>query len=191
MSSLDQARQTQLDNIQAKTGMTLAEIHELIVQSGLTKHAEIRQMLMERLGLGYGDANSLVHFALQTDGQSSAESAGLSTQDVLAEIYSGSKAALRPIHDALMAAIQPFGPFEIVPKKGYVSLRRKKQFAMIGPASKGRVEVGLNVKGLQATNRLEVIPPGGMCQYKVYLTSQAEVDPELLDWIRLAFDSAG
>ena len=31
MSSLDQARQKQLDNIQAKTGMTLAEIRELII----------------------------------------------------------------------------------------------------------------------------------------------------------------
>jgi hypothetical protein len=35
------------------------------------------------------------------------------------------------------------------------------------------------------------MPPGGMCQYKVYLTSPKEVDKELLAWIRLAYDGSG
>jgi len=56
------------------------------------------------------------------------------------------KALLRPIHEKLMAAIEKFGNFEVAPKKGYVSLRRKKQFAMIGPGSTTRVDVGLNMK---------------------------------------------
>jgi hypothetical protein len=110
---------------------------------------------------------------------------------VLDEIYAGPKAPLRPIHDQLLATISQFGPFEIAPKKGYVSLRRKKQFAMIGPATKGRVEVGLNMKGVSATARLIEQPAGGMCQYKVYVTQVDEVDQELFAWIRQAYDSAG
>ncbi len=90
-----------------------------------------------------------------------------------------------------MAAIVQMGPFEIAPKKGYVSLRRKRQFAMIGPAAKTRVEVGLNMKGVQATARLVEMPPGGMCQYKVNVTSVKEVDEELIAWIRQAYGSAG
>ena len=78
-----------------------------------------------------------------------------------------------------------------MPKKGYLSLRRKKQFAMLGPASKGRVEVGLNMKGVQGTERLQEMSPGGMCQYKVFLADPAEVDAELVSWIRQAYDSAG
>ena len=148
-------------------------------------------MLMEHLGLGYGDANSLVHYALATDGQSAAEASGLGIDDVLGEIYTGAKAPLRPIHEAVMQAVASFGPFEVVPKKGYVSLRRKKQFAMLGPASKGRLEVGLNSKGFETSAHLEVQPPGGMCQYKVYLTSAAQVDGELIGWIRQAYESAG
>ncbi len=189
MSSLDQARDTQLKNIEAKTGRTLAQLRTLLTGSGLAKHGELRSFAMEKLGLGYGDANTLVHLALASDGQSAA--AGKSDTDVLAEIYADKKAPLRPIHDALMAATSRFGEFEVAPKKGYVSLRRKKQFAMIGPGSATRVDVGLNMKGVAATDRLLAEKPGGMCQYKVKLTSPSEVDAELVGWIRQAYDAAG
>ena len=191
MSSADQARETQLKNIQAKTGKSLDEVRSLIKKSGLTKHGEIRAMLIERLKLGYGDANSLVHYALRSDGQSAAQAGGLSIQDVLEGIYAGPKAAVRPIHEKVMQAIEKLGEYEIAPKKGYISLRRKKQFAMLAPASKGRFEVGLNMKGVDPTDRLTALPPGGMCQYKVFLTSADEVDKELLGWIKTAYDGSG
>ncbi len=98
---------------------------------------------------------------------------------------------MRPIHEALVEAIDQFGPYEVAPKKGYVSLRRKKQFAMIGPATNTRVELGLNMKGVPATDRLLEQSPGGMCNYKVKLTSAGEVDRDVIGWIRKAFDSAG
>jgi len=191
MSKLDQATETQLKNIQTKTGKSLDELSAIIRQSGLTKHGELRELLQRDLGLGYGDANALVHYALQSDGTRAAQAAGLTTDAVLDGIYSGAKADLRPIHDALMVAIDAFGPFEIAPKKDYVSLRRKKQFAMIGPATKTRVEVGLNMKGLEATERLVAQPAGGMCNYKVKVVEVGEVDAELIAWIRQAYDSVG
>ena len=191
MSSVEQAYQTQLKNIQAKTGKTLDELSAIIRASGLAKHGEIRDMLKRELGLGHGDANTLVHFYLKSAGETAAETKGAASNEVLDDIYSGPKAVLRPIHEQLMVTISQFGPFEVAPKKGYVSLRRKKQFAMIGPASKGRVEVGLNMKGVPATARLIEQPAGGMCQYKVYVTHLAEVDQELFAWIRHAYDSAG
>ena len=70
---------------------------------------------------------------------------------MLDAIYAGPKAAMRPIHDKLMAAIGRFGAFEVAPKKTYVSRRRKKQFAMFGPATNTRFDVGLNLKGASAT----------------------------------------
>jgi hypothetical protein len=191
MDSLDKATETQLKNIQTKTGKTLDELSAIVRQSGLAKHGELREMLQRDLGLGYGDANALVHYALQSDGTRAAQDAGLSAEAVLDGIYAGPKASLRPIHDALMAQIDQFGPFEIAPKKDYVSLRRKKQFAMIGPATKTRVEVGLNMKGIEATQRLVAQPAGGMCNYKVKVVGAEEVDAEMIAWIRQAYDSAG
>lgn len=191
MADIEQAIATQLANIQTRTGKSLEQLTAIIRASGLSKHGEIRDMLKRDLGMGHGDANTLVHHVLKSEGKAGTEPKASSDPDVLNEIYSGAKAALRPIHEALMAQIQPFGDFEIAPKKGYVSLRRKKQFAMIGPATNTRVEVGLNMKGVATTDRLAEMPANSMCQYKVKLTQAKEVDTELLGWIKRAFDSAG
>ena len=188
---IDKALATQLANIEKRTGKSLDALGQLIRKSGLTKHGDIRDMLKRDLGMGHGDANTLVHYALKSDGKSAADAAGQSESEVLAAIYAGPKQSLRPVHDALMAAIGGFGPFEIAPKKGYVSLRRKRQFAMIGPATNTRVEVGLNMKDVPPTPRLQAMPAGGMCQYKVKVTEASEVDRQLIAWVRRAYESAG
>ena len=165
MNSVDKALETQLENIQTRTGKTLDELYSLIRNSGLTKHGEILKMLKRDLGMGHGDANRLALSFLQSASEIAAQAAkGTSADDVVNSLYAGAKAGLLPIHEKLMAAIANIGPFEIAPKKGYVSLRRKKQFAMIGPATKTRVEVGLNMKGVRPTVRLVEMPAGGMCQ---------------------------
>ncbi len=191
MNSVDKATETQLNNIQTRTGKTLAELFALIRESGLTKHGQIREMLKRDLSMGYGDANALAGAFLKSDGQSAAPTAEAAPDDVAAAIYAGAKGELRPIHEKLMAAIAELGSLEIAPKKAYVSLRRKKQFATVGPATRTRVDVGLNMKGVPATERLIELPPGGMCQYRVSLTAINEVDAELLAWVKLAYEGAG
>ncbi len=90
-----------------------------------------------------------------------------------------------------MDEIKVFGEFEVAPKKGYLSLRRKKQFAMIGPATNSKVEIGFNMKGVESTDRLVAVPPGGMCNYKLRLGDASEVDAAVVGWLRQAYDCAG
>lgn len=189
---------TQLRNIQTRTGKSIAELHAAVAASGLAKHGEKRSWLMEQFKLGYGDANTvalLIGKPLPDLGGAAAPAAvaaALAPEgDPLDTIYSGAKAGLRPLHEALMRAIAAFGPFEQAPKKSYISLRRKKQFAMLGPATKDLVELGLNAKLLPPHPRLKALPPGGMCQYSVRLSSAAEVDATLLGWVKAAYDAAG
>lgn len=189
MSSLDKAVQTQIDNIQKKTGKSLDELAAIAKKSGLTKHGELRDMFKQKLGLGHGDANTLVHVVLKSDGTRAAE--GKSLDSVLDEIYTGAKAGFRPIHEKLMKEINKFGELEIAPKKGYVSLRRKKQFAMIGPKTNTRFEVGINAKDFKKNKRLLEQPKGSMCNYIVTLTDAKEVDAELIAWLKSAYEGAG
>lgn len=191
MANPDAAIATQLANIEKRTGKSLAELAALVKSSGLTKHGELVAHLKSTLGMGHGDANTLVHTVLKSDGQSAAAAAGHSGEQVLDGLYEGPKAALRAIHDRLLATIRTFGDFEEAPKKTYVSYRRKKQFAMIGPATKTQVELGLNSKTLSPTARLQELPPGGMCNFKVRLAGPDEIDTELIGWIKAAYDAAG
>ena len=186
MSTVDKALATQLANLEKRSGKTLAQLHALVKKSGLAKHGQVRDMLKQELGMGHGDANLVA--TLYFKAQEPAPAAG---DDPLDAIYAGPKAGLRPIHDKLMASIGKLGDFEVAPKKAYVSLRRKKQFAMVGPGTKTRVDVGLNMKGVPATDRLVALPPGGMCQYRVAVTDPKQVDAELLGWIRQAWEAAG
>jgi hypothetical protein len=191
MSSVEKSLETQLTNIQTKTGRTQDQIYDLVRRSGRARHGEIRDFLKAELSLGFGDANTLANLYLKSGGVSGAAAAEPSPDDAVAQIYAGPKASLLPIHERVMAAISAFGPFETAPKKAYLSLRRKKQFAMVGPATKTRVDIGINLKGVPATSRLVALPPGGMCQYKVGVSSADEVDAELTGWLKQAYDAAG
>jgi hypothetical protein len=189
MVDIDKAVQTQLENIQKKTGKTLEQLFAWLGSTGLAKHGQLRDAAKRDLGLGHGDANTVVTMFMRSTGAATAPAA--TADAAVDDLYAGPKASLRPVHDRVMAAIEAFGSFEVAPKKTYLSLRRKKQFAMVGPATKTQVEIGLNARDLPAGGRLVAQKPGGMCQYKVRIASADEVDAELVGWIEAAYEAAG
>jgi Domain of unknown function (DUF5655)/Domain of unknown function (DUF4287) len=198
MADMNAALLTQLRNIQGKTGKTLAQLAQALAASGAAKHAEKRQWLMDRFKLGYGDANTVVTVIGQGITEVPGDAAGMAAasataagDDPLAAIYTGPKAALLPLHEAVMNLVRGFGEFEEAPKKTYVSLRRKKQFAMVGPATKTALELGINHKSLPEHERLKAMPPGGMCQYTTRISGVGEIDPTLAGWLKAAYDAAG
>jgi hypothetical protein len=191
MADEAKALATMVANIEAKTGKTLAQLGEVLKKSKLTKHGELRTLLMEKFGLGHGQANTIVHLALKSDGASAAAAAGHSADDVLDTIYSGKKAELRPVHDAVLGILKKLGDYEAVPKKDYISYRRKKQFLMVGPKTNTAVELGLFSKTLKAHPRLKAMPAGGMCPFTTRISSAAEVDATVRQWIEQSYNDAG
>lgn len=191
MADSSKAAETMVKNIEARTGKTIAQLAQVIARSGLTKHGEIRSMLMERFDLGHGQANSVVHLALKSDGESAAAARGLSDVGVLDEIYTGKKADLRPVHDKVLEILGALGEYEVAPKKGYVSYRRKKQFVMVGPKTNRAVELGFGAKNLPAHERLKEMPPNSMCRYTTRIGGPAEVDAEVRKWIQMSYEEAG
>lgn len=190
MTTPEEGLKAQVRNIEATYGKSMGEWTELVRAGGKTRHGEIIAMLKSEHGMSHGNANRValvVRDALA--GQPSGEAA---SADPLAGLYDGNKAALRPIHEALMARISTFGnDVEPAPKRGYVSIRRKKQFAMIQPAA-ARVDVGLILKDASPAGRLE--PSGSfnaMFTHRVRVESPEAVDAELVGWLQRAYDDAG
>ncbi|MDG6098180.1 DUF4287 domain-containing protein [Alteromonas sp. ZYF713] len=184
MANPDQAQATQIQNIENATGKSLSELIRLVNSSSLTKHTDVVKMLKADLGLGHGNANLIAHMAKQ------AASPGDTDTPPLDLIYTGNKAHLRPIHEALLEALNTFGAFETAPKKTYISYRRSKQFAMIGPATKTAVEIGINSRSLSEGSRLEKLPPGKMTPFRVRITAPEQIDDELISWLNTAYQES-
>jgi predicted transport protein len=109
--------------------------------------------------------------------------------DLVDSQYSGPKAQLRPIYDKMIEGLKNIGSdIDISPKKAYVSLRSKKQFAIIQPSTKTRVDLGLCLKNTEITDRLEKAGSfNAMVTHRVRLTAVEDVDIELMDWLKTAY----
>jgi hypothetical protein len=186
--SPEQEMQNMIENLREKTGKPLEQWIPVVRKSGLTRHGEIVKLLKEKHGVTHGYANLIAHKALGSDAVSAAEGGA----DLVAEQYAGPKAALKPIYEALAAKVRRFGgDVELAPKKGYVSLRRSKQFGLIQPSTATRLDVGLNLKGVAPSGRLEASGSfNAMCTHRVRVTAAGEVDSELVGWLKQAYDRA-
>lgn len=175
-----------IDNLCKNTGKTLEQWIDLVKKENFTRHGEIMKFLKEKHSLTHGFANLIALKAKGTDA-GSAES----PEHLISKQYEG-KEHLKPVYDKLIAAILTFGKdIEISPKNAWVSLRRKKQFATLQPATKTRFEIGINLKGQDAKGKLEKInAANAMCSHKINVANVADVDKEVLEWLKMAYDNA-
>lgn len=180
MATPEEAMATMIANMPEKTGKPLEDWLGIVAKSGLDKHGKIVAMLKGDHGMGHGFANLVAAKALDSGEE----------VDLVAAQYSGAKADLKPIHDAVVAFAKSLGSdVEIAPKKTSVSLRRKKQFALITPATKTRVDLGLALKGDEPAGRLE--KGDAMCSHRVRLESVEAFDAEVQGWVAEAYSRSG
>jgi len=183
VASLDDQLANQIANIEKATGRSYADWIALIHASGIQKHSEIIAMLKNEHGLTYGNANLLAIKAREA-----AAGGAVSDAALIESHYAGKNATLRPLYDAVVAEVAAFGSdIELDPKKAYVSLRRKKQFATVGPAA-GQLEIGVNLPDTAPTARLK--PTTGMCTHRVRISDVVALDGELVGWLREAYERA-
>ncbi len=186
-SSLDQATATQIANIEKSSGKNLDEWITIINKSGKENHGELVNFLKEKHGFTHGNANTVVHYARQSHA-----GAVENTDDLIVEQYKG-KENLKPWYEKIMSEVKNFGnDMEVAPKKAYVSLRRKKQFAIIQPSTRERLDIGLNIKGVNPSGN--VVAAGSwnsMCTHRIKVEDGNMITKDLINWIRQAYEQAG
>ncbi len=184
---MDKGYITMIENLKKNTDKSLEDWVAIVKKKKFEKHGEIMKFLKEEHSLSHGFANLI---ALSSKGKlADSEDSG---NRLIESQYKG-KENLRPIYDKLIAEINKLGKdIEIAPKNAYVSLRRKKQFAMLIPATKTRYEIGLNLKGQSAKGILEEIKAiNSMCTHKIKLENIDEITKEVIEWLRVAYQAAG
>jgi predicted transport protein len=183
---MDKSVATMIENLKEKTGHSIDEWKLVITNEGLAKHGEIVKFLKEKHNITHGYASEIALKVLGSDADSASNA-----NDFVETQYKG-KEHLKAYYDKLLAEIQKFdGEFIIDPKKTYVSLKRKKQFIILNPASKTRFEIGFNLKGVEPKGKLEAEKPNGICSHKIILSDIKEIDKEVIEWIKMAYENAG
>lgn len=121
-------------------------------------------------------------------------------EDYVLAMYSGKKAPLRPLHDAVLAAALSLDGAQAQGRATYIPVVRRIQFAAVGPGTKGRLRVGLRFRGeVPDDPRLEDAKGFAQATHVVHLAplgpEGAAVEPaaaasSLLPLLRLAWKAA-
>ena len=193
MGTVDEGLAAQLRNIEQRYGKPIDEWIALVRESGLTKHLDIVDMLKTRYGMSHGAAHRVALKARGTNAASTVAAAQAAGLDPVDALFSGKKACLRPLHDLLMKAICAFGDdIVLAPKRGYVSLRRARQFAMIQPTTTTRLDLGLRLTGMPTTARLESAAGfNALFTHRVRVHSVNDLDDQVIAWLKQAYEAAG
>jgi len=179
---MEKALQTMIDNMPEKTGKSLEEWKKILAVKAFTKHSDGVKFLKTEHGVTHGFANTIVSLSKEDKPQS---------EDLVTLQYEG-KENLKPIYQKLLDYVHSLGSdVTVTPKKGSVSIIRKRQFILIKPATKTRIDLGFKLKDIPTTDRLEPSGPfGTMCTHCVRLTDPSQVDAELKDWIAEAYEKS-
>jgi len=179
---MDKALKTMIDNMPEKTGKSLGEWIDILKEKSFSKHTEAVNFLKTEYQVTHGFANTIIALSKEED---------TSSDDLLTNQYEG-KETLLPVYEYLIAYLKTLGQdVTIAPKKGSVSIIRKRQFLLIKPATKSRIDLGFKLKDKPVTNRLQDSGPfGTMCTHRVMISSLEDIDDELKRWIREAYDKS-
>lgn len=177
---MDPALQTMINNMPEKTGKSLEEWKQILKEQSFAKHGEAVKFLKTKHSVTHGFANTIVALSKESDD---------TPNDLVTSQYKG-KENLLPIYEKLLTVVTSFGDDVVkTPKKTSVSIIRKKQFALIKPATKTRIDLGLKLKGKPTTKRLQNSGPfGTMCTHRVQIISIDQVDTELTEWLKEAYE---
>jgi len=181
-------------NLPAKTGRGFDEWVALtraqaIDQLGMSKNGEILNWLKREYGLGHSTA-----FILAAEALKPADYIAPTDEQLIDAQYAGAKAALRPIFERVLAYVRTLGDdvrFET--RQSYVAFARAKQFALIQPSTKTRVDLGLVLPGAAPSERLAASPNfgSGSIDRRVALATPDDVDAEIEAWLRQAYERCG
>ncbi|MBU2918127.1 DUF4287 domain-containing protein [Psychrosphaera sp. F3M07] len=183
---MEKALETMINNMPEKTGKSLDQWMKILASKRFEKHSHAVTFLKTEHQVTHGFANTIVTlFQNQSSDQEK------TSEHLISDQYTG-KESLLPLYEKLIDIVTQFGnDVVITAKKTSVSIIRKNQFALIKPATKSRIDLGLKLKGIEVQGKLENSGPfGTMCTHRIQLKSMTDIDDEVKKWLILAYQKS-
>ena len=183
-----------LENLQVKTGRSLDGWIHLLGAEGPDGETERRNWLRKEHALGGTTARMIAQRSVGEGLDDSDEAAYLSAAVGYVEAMYNGKAALRPIHDALVELGMSLGDdVRVCPCRTIVPLYRNRVFAEIKPATRTRIDFGLALEGISRRLPERLVETGGSAKgdritHRFALTHENEVDGTVKRWLAAAYD---
>jgi hypothetical protein len=185
--------QKAIAGLKEKTGRSLEEWLAFIKKEGPPTEKERREWLKAKHKLGTNYAWWLAERAEGKGGEDGDPETYLKAAEKYVEdMYSGPKAALRPLYDKLLELGFKLGKdVKACPCKTIVPLYRNRVFAEIKPTTQTRIDLGFAFGSMKAKGRL--IDTGGFAKkdritHRIPITSVKEIDDEVKRWLKTAYE---
>jgi hypothetical protein len=176
----------------AKTGRSLDEWVAFIRKNGPKGEASRREWLKKDHKLGTNYAGWLAAHADGKGETGDPDEYLAAAEQWVDEMFTGAKAGLRPVYDALLKAALAAGTgVKACPGKTVVPIYRHHVIAQIKPATRTRIDFGLALGATKAPKRL--IDTGGFKKgdritHRIEITSPADIDDEVKRWLKKAYE---
>jgi Family of unknown function (DUF5990)/Domain of unknown function (DUF5655) len=172
--------------LRRRTGEEVVAWNSRVAGTGLGDEKSVRAWLTEQGVTGYAQA------LLVWERFGYPDFLTADADELIAAQYAD-RAALRPVLDAVVAALPALGPVSVQARKTIVSLVSPcRTFAAVQATTKTRVDLGLRLTGTEPGGRLleaRNLNVGAM-NLRVALSAPSEVDDEVLGWLRRAYDES-
>ena len=182
-----------ITELKQKTGRSLEEWLAHIKKSGPKDEKERRAWLKEEHGLGTNTAWWLAERAEGKGEESGDPDRYLEAAERDVEkMFSGKKAGLRPLYDALLKlGLKTGKEAKACPCQTIVPLYRNHVFAQIKPTTQTRIDLGFALGDIKRKGRL--IDTGGFAKkdritHRIPITSMEDIDDEVKQWLKVAYD---
>jgi hypothetical protein len=178
--------------LEERSGRSLAQWVALLRKQGPAAPIEQRAWLKAEHGFGTNAAGWIVDRAQGKGELSSPEQYLVAAEAYVEAMFSGAKAALRPLYDALLDVCVALGPdIRICPGSTIVPVYRRHVIAQIKPSTRTRLDFGLALGDTAATGPL--VDTGGYAKkdritHRIAVTSLKDVNADLKHWLKRAYD---
>jgi hypothetical protein len=176
-------------SMQERTGRTVEQWVTLVQASGIDPldQNEVRRWLKSEHGVLQNSRYAIAAAAAAAAGWQAP-----TPDEYIDSQYTGPRASLRPVFDALCSLLLSFGDdVRLEGRATYIPFVRARQFAAVAAATASRIDVGLRFTNAPDSPLLSPAKAPGQATHKLSLRARSDLTPQVEQLLRTGYEQNG